>query len=280
MCEKFYQCESCKKIINREKRAPQLHRCGEWKCKNCFEYQLGKHLCYQRKPFWDSAKKEPRKYFFYDFETTQNEKMVCREGHLLDSPCEKKCTIKERCRKCKICTNCYKVRCDQENQCSKGYVPGQPCEKECTPKTRCDKCKICINCHQSWCGLEEHKVNFAVLQSTCTRREHEELTVDSKCHVCGSRCEKCRIVKRNTKILPCEHGCDYRQRVFRGEDVPYEFCSHIMTPHYKNTVLIAHNAKGFDNYPILNALTEHHSVKPDKIIFEGSKIVYMHVSKN
>lgn len=280
MCEKFYQCESCKKVINREKRPPRQHRCGEWKCKNCFEYQLGEHLCYQRKPFWDSVKKEPRKYFFYDFETTQNEHMVCQEGYLLNAPCGKKCTIKEKCRKCKICTNCHEVRCNNENQCSNGYAPSQPCKKECTPKTRCDKCKICINCHQSWCGLEEHKVNFAVLQSTCTSCENAELTVDSKCHVCGSRCEKCRIVKRNTKILPCENGCGYRQRVFRGDDVPYEFCSHIMTPHYKNTVLIAHNAKGFDNYPILNALIEHHSVKPDKIIFEGSKIVYMHVSKN
>lgn len=45
MCEKFYQCETCKKVLEREKRAPELHRCGEWKCKNCFEYQHGEHTC-------------------------------------------------------------------------------------------------------------------------------------------------------------------------------------------------------------------------------------------
>jgi hypothetical protein len=38
--------------------------------------------------------------------------------------------------------------------------------------------------------------------------------------------------------------------------------------------------KVFDNYPILYALIEYHSVKPDKIIFDGSKIVYMHVTNN
>lgn len=90
MCERFYQCQSCQKIINREKRAPEKHRCGEWKCKNCFEYQLGEHLCYQRKPFCNLPKKQPRKYFFYNFETTQNEKMARQEGHSLEAPCGKK----------------------------------------------------------------------------------------------------------------------------------------------------------------------------------------------
>ncbi|VDI57140.1 Hypothetical predicted protein [Mytilus galloprovincialis] len=280
MCERFYQCETCKKVLERNKRAPEQHRCGEWKCKNCFQYQLGDHLCYQRKSIWNSSKKEPRKYFFYDFETTQNEQMVCSEGHLLGEPCEKQCSTTDRCKKCKMCTNCYEVRCRYEEQCSNGYVPSQPCKTKCAMKTRCNSCKICINCHQSWCGLNEHKVNFAVLQSTCTLCENDDLTINSKCDVCGSRCENCRIVKKNKRILPCKDGCGYRQRVFRGNNVPYEFCSHIMTPHYKNTVLIAHNAKGFDNYPLLNALIDHHSVKPDKIIFDGSKIVYMHVSKN
>lgn len=52
-----------------------------------------------------------------------------------------------------------------------------------------------------------------------------------------------------------------------------------MTVYYKNTVLIAHNAKGFDNYPILNVLIDHHGVCPDKILYNGSKIMYMHVAK-
>jgi hypothetical protein len=52
-----------------------------------------------------------------------------------------------------------------------------------------------------------------------------------------------------------------------------------MTPHYNNTVLIAHNASNFDNYPVINALIDHHGVVPDKILYNGSKIMYMHVAK-
>lgn len=52
-----------------------------------------------------------------------------------------------------------------------------------------------------------------------------------------------------------------------------------MTPHYNNTVLIAHNASDFDNYPVINALIDHHGVVPDKILYNGSKIIYMHVAK-
>lgn len=52
-----------------------------------------------------------------------------------------------------------------------------------------------------------------------------------------------------------------------------------MTSHYKNTVLIAHNAKGFHNYSVLNALIDRHGIRPDKILYNGSKIMYMHVAK-
>lgn len=279
MCDQFYQCETCKKVICREKRKPEDHKCGEWKCKNCFEYQFGEHFCYQRRQIRESTKKEPRKYFFYDFETTQNEMMTCKDGYSpKDPPCGRQCTIQKRCSQCKICTNC--ARCGPKTPCSGGYVPSQPCgEIKCTFEVRCDKCRLCDNCDQSWCGLEEHKVNFAILQSTCVKCEQHVLTEDAKCNFCGSRCETCRTVKKNAVVLPCEDTCGYRQRVFKGIDVPSQFCSHIMTPHYKNTVLIAHNAKGFDNYPILNTLIDKHAIKPDKIIFDGSKINYMHVSK-
>jgi hypothetical protein len=43
--------------------------------------------------------------------------------------------------------------------------------------------------------------------------------------------------------------------------------------------LIAHNAKSFDLYPILEVLIELHSIRPSKIIYNGSKIMYMHVAQ-
>ena len=99
--------------------------------------------------------------------------------------------------------------------------------------------------------------------------------------MCGSRCEKCRTQKPNNSHLPpCEETGGYRERSFRGSDTVAKICDHIMTSHYKNTVVIAHNAKGFDNYPVLNTLIDHHGVRPDKILYNGSKVMYMHVAKN
>lgn len=237
MCERVYQCKFCRKVIERSKRKPEEHACGEYKCKNCFEYQMGQHLCYQRKPS-RKLKSVPRKFFFYDFESTQNKRMFCESG----------------------------------------YMPAEPCKNECTLESRCNKCRFCIPCRKSWCGLEEHKVNFAVLQSTCDKCMDEELTERSKCQWCGSRCDKCRAFRKNRVVLPCKESCGYRQRVFSGNDVPTKFCSHIMTRYYRNNALIAHNAKGFDNYPILHALIDHHAVRPTNILFQGSKIVYMYIA--
>ena len=81
------------------------------------------HLCYQRKPV-TQAKKNHKRNFFYDFETTQIKMISCDEGY---------------------------------------QATGQPCEKCTADYSRCNKCRICSNCRQSWCGLEEHKVNYAVL---------------------------------------------------------------------------------------------------------------------
>ncbi|CAG2238522.1 unnamed protein product [Mytilus edulis] len=51
--------------------------------------------------------------------------------------------------------------------CKDGYRPGEPCAEKCTIEARCSKCRKCVHCEESWCGLEEHKVNFAVLQTAC-----------------------------------------------------------------------------------------------------------------
>lgn len=49
-------------------------------------------------------------------------------------------------------------------------------------------------------------------------------------------------------------------------------------PHLKITILIAHNAKSFNLYPILEVLIDRHSIRPDKIIYNGSKVMYMHIA--
>ena len=42
--------------------------------------EFDQHLCYQHKPV-TQAKKNYRKFIFYDFETTQNEMISCDEGY-------------------------------------------------------------------------------------------------------------------------------------------------------------------------------------------------------
>ena len=105
MCEPHYKCKLCQKVLERSKRKPNEHVCGEWKCTNCFEYQIGQHLCYQRKPS-KHLKSVPRKYFFYDFECTQNEIMNCEDGYTPGEPCAEKCTTEARCNRCRKCIHC------------------------------------------------------------------------------------------------------------------------------------------------------------------------------
>ena len=52
-----------------------------------------------------------------------------------------------------------------------------------------------------------------------------------------------------------------------------------MQEHYKHSILVAHNAKAFDLYPTLEALIDRHAVRPDKIIYNGSKVMYMYIGK-
>lgn len=62
-CDSVYQCRTCRKVIKYCERPPNEHKCGEWKCTNCSQFQLGKHLCYQRKASVD-IKKRNKKFIF------------------------------------------------------------------------------------------------------------------------------------------------------------------------------------------------------------------------
>jgi len=66
--------------------------------------------------------------------------------------------------------------------------------------------------------------------------------------------------------------------VFRGEDTASQFCVDVMTEQCKNVILVAHNAKSFDSYPISYILIDKHAIRPDEIIYSGSKM-YMRIDK-
>ncbi|KAK3105044.1 hypothetical protein FSP39_015966 [Pinctada imbricata] len=238
-CEQWHQCKKCRVKLATAKRHPKLHVCGEWQCSNCSEYHVGKHLCYQKAYNTDTEKQE-KKFMFYDFETRQ----------------------------------------DDIYQCDQGYTPSCIRCRECTKKERqCASCRLCLYCKDPSCGLQQHKVNFSVLQTSCPSCEKDELIKDSKCSHCGTRCTRCSQMKKSEFVHPpCSDTCGHRELIFRGENATQQFCAYVTQPHVKNTILIAHNAKSFDLYPILEVLIDRHSIRPDKIIYNGSKVMYMHIA--
>lgn len=239
-CELWHQCKKCRVKLSLAKRNPKLHVCGEWQCASCTEYHVGEHFCYHRSYNCKPEDRNKKKFIFYDFETRQDDVFQCDQGYI----------------------SSY-IRCGE-------------CAKE---ERQCAHCRLCKNCQDPSCGLQQHKVNFAVLQTSCATCEKKKLEKDSKCDQCGSRCSVCSKMKKSKFVRPpCPETCGQRELIFRGEDTAQRFCMYVTQPHMKNTILIAHNAKSFDLYPILEVLIDQHSIRPDRIIYNGSKVMYMHIA--
>lgn len=239
-CDLFHQCKKCRVVLQCCKRSPDLHVCQEWQCPNCLEYQIGEHHCFQ-KAYGSNLEKRNKKFIFYDFETRQDDIFQCEQGYRPS-----------------------RIRCEQ-----------------CVKKQRqCLDCRLCKNCRDPSCGLQQHKVNFAVLQTSCHMCEKEELVDDATCSCCGTRCFKCsRTYKGEYVNPPCPDTCGKREVVFSGDDAAERFCYFVTSKHCKDSILIAHNAKSFDLYPVLEVLIDRHSIRPSKIIYNGSKIMYMHIAQ-
>jgi hypothetical protein len=137
----------------------------------------------------------------------------------------------------------------------------------------------------------KHIPNLVVAQSACSSCENVLLTPDSKCVHCGSSCDQCRkavmdAVKNWTKE-DWEHRsldeellhdyCGFRQKIFQGRNTLKEFCEWLFAHQHKGFTVIAHNAKSYDNYFIYEHLIIEKCLPPDKVIFAGCKIIYMHV---
>ena len=67
--------------------------------------------------------------------------------------------------------------------------------------------------------------------------------------------------------------------MFEGDDTAQTFGRWLFTVHHKYCKVIAHNMKGYDGYFLLEYLIDQ-SMRPDKIIYNGSKIMYMTVEKD
>lgn len=118
--------------------------------------------------------------------------------------------------------------------------------------------------------------NLVVAQTVCEECFSQELTPNSKCDNCGTRCKICNEKNEQTFInTPCKNTCGFREIVFRGDQTANTFGSWLFTEAHKD--FNAHNMKGYDGHFLLEYLLAN-SIIP-KIIYAGSKIMYSHVQR-
>ena len=233
-CDLWWKCLRCYKVLNKAKRDPSFHKCGEWYCFTCKSYQYDSdHLCFQR------ARKHTNtdnfKYIFLDFESTQNEIMNCEKGY---APSGNRCHL-----------------------CSGALDP-------------CISCRKCLNCNQSSCGSQEHRPNFVVAQTACNLCHETDIT--DKCEGCGTRCEHCGKMKDGKYLHKLCDTCGNRQVIFQGIDTNNKFCRWLFHKDHKNTVVFAHNMRGYDGYFLASYLLDN-GITIKNIVYNGSKIMTMNI---
>ena len=77
---------------------------------------------------------------------------------------------------------------------------------------------------------------------------------------------------------PCPDTCGFREVTFEGVDTTQKFTAWLFNQRYQHFKVVAHNMKGYDGYFLLEYLIDH-SIRPEKINYNGSKIMYMSVER-
>ena len=98
---------------------------------------------------------------------------------------------------------------------------------------------------------------------------------ESRCQDCSTCCSRCEDLD-----VPCTGtACGLREVVFQGQDTARTFGKWLFSSQHKYFKTVCHNMKGYDGYFLLEYLIDQ-SMRPDKIIYNGSKIMYMTVEKD
>lgn len=246
------------RVIDSESRCKLYWKCTQCKKivdtrkRNPVDHFCGEWLCKCCKNYVDTdhlcfiralEQKDPcQKFIFFDFECTQDGLMQCSEGY---NP--------------KVKTGC--------GACDESPIP-------------CKDCSTCRNCENNTCGKKLHEPNLVVSQTVCNSCIDEDITPESKCSDCGSRCKKCNAYDSRNKCYknaPCI-SCGYREMLFKGEKTMLQFGEWLFSPMHKNFVAMAHNLKGYDGYFILEYLIKQ-SIRP-KVIYAGSKVMSITVQND
>lgn len=116
--------------------------------------------------------------------------------------------------------------------CKEGYVP--------------DETSKCQRCFKSWCGQPRHVPNFVVAQKVCESCINDQLTPNSICGDCGTRCKVCDAWDKENKHFvrqPCVDTCGFREVIFQGDNTLEEFGNWLFCAQHKDTTVLAHNMK-------------------------------------
>ena len=148
LCQKFWYCSKCHSKINRNKRSPEAHTCGEYVCNNCHQYVTGLHLCYQR---YAPPKPLNNKFIFFDFESRQDDKAECSAGYLKPSVCPANCESEVGCVKCVLCRHCKNTWCGKYKHLANFAIAQTVCDNciifPLSKNSKCVKCGIrCVEC--------------------------------------------------------------------------------------------------------------------------------------
>ena len=151
-CDMWWKCPSCTKTLDRTKRKPEQHVCGEWVCMTCRKYQNSEHHCFHRAR--KSTNTNEFKYIFFDFECTQDRVMECSQGYSPGVRCEDCENTDDRCRNCLTCTNCEDKTCGAKQHTPNLVVAQTACHM-CQDKNVSEKCNHCGNRCQTCSVMKE-----------------------------------------------------------------------------------------------------------------------------
>ena len=247
VCESKWTCVKCNKSYEYSKRVREQHMCGEYFCRICERYFIDRHDCYIRAihPTTKLKNDIDRVLIFFDIESRQSKINECQRGYVVG---------KERC------VNCV-------NQ-----------------EYRCSECSKCLNCRSVSCKSLLHEANVVVCQKVCNSCHKLPFRSMSKCDVCGSRCSStCR--KRNPhgnvrdyiqkKACPTSSTCGLREAVFFGEDCMTSFLRWLIVDEHNGARVFSHNGSSYDHILLLHELLLKKKFEPARVIFSGSKLLYM-----
>ena len=289
MCTKFY-CDKCGRGYSKEKAHSCLDICSVcWK-KDCSREASGEEeegvevLCSDCNQMCRSSSCMVRHK-----ERTRSVKRWNRLGktYLVEIPL---CKMYWRCPKCFrvldtekrkpeqhvcgefFCSNCRYYDMLENHSC---YMRSLSVFKKNTDTSRF--IFYDFECQQDRAHKGVHTPNLVVSRSVCDSCKDKEVDSNAKCDECGSRCDKCTtgLESQGQWETPCKDTCGHREKVFHGSGAEKQFCKWLIRSSHSFYTVIAHNAKGYDNYFIFQYCLER--CIPPKVIFSGSKIMYMKI---